>query len=537
MKKKRIKIISVIAAVAVIAASLCVAGIALTIHDGLFSTNTPMYITPNGSVKGNVESEEDYEAFMLDITEPGALTVMLEHENLIDNTNAYDIKVYKILQGEENQYHEIEFFQSFWNSVTASWGEVGVSPGTYCIVVTSGTKLLRCEFNLITSFTKTSGFEEEPNDTRETANTLNAGKAKYAGSPKKTEGTDVDWYTFKLTKDSCVELLFNHDDQALPSAGWNIKLMDSEEKIICNLTSKLQDMETTSGILGLRAGTYYVRVESQSEVSKSYTVLLSKRAAGNCELELNDTPETATLLPCDTEISGALAEKLLSLDKDYYKFVVPEAGSVDFEFRHNPLEGDHDGWNIRLYKKNADGTLTSVVTKIAPWNTRGINIYNLGLEAGEYYALIDADGRMYTSEGYTCKWSLMPSSCFEKEPNNTRKTAENIKFNTIYHGAVISNDLGSVYDTDYFRFELTQQDNVSLELGHDKIFDSAVPWHISIVDEDNFVLYELESSLNQGLITTGAVSLPEGTYYVKITTGTNSSDIPYFFKLSGVERD
>ena len=56
-------------------------------------------------------------------------------------------------------------------------------------------------------------------------------------------------------------------------------------------------------------------------------------------------------------------------------------------------------------------------------------------------------------------------------------------------------------------------------------------WIASIVDEDGYEVCAVDSSLNDGLVTTGTVTLPEGVYYVKIETGMYGSEAPYYFRL------
>ena len=87
------------------------------------------------------------------------------------------------------------------------------------------------------------------------------------------------------------------------------------------------------------------------------------------------------------------------------------------------------------------------------------------------------------------------------------------------------------FDEDYYRFEITEERNVSLELWHEKVTDSSVTWVASIIDENGNVVKSVDSSLNQGLVSTGVMTLKEGTYYVKIETGMYGSESPYYFKL------
>ncbi len=530
MNKRKVKIVSVIVAAVTIAVSLCAVGFANTVNDGLFNMNTPMHITPNSTVVGTIESKEDYEAYIFDVEKDGALSVRLDHDNLLDSIKCgYRVTLYKVVEGEEREYKEITYFDSFWSDVTSSWGETGVSAGTYIVVVDPGTDILYGEFTLVTTFTATSTFEKELNDTKETANTFAVGHALYGSSSQRTEGYDHDWFVFELTEDSCINLSFAHEDLTFPKAGWNIKVLSEKDEIVCDFTSKLTDTLIKTGTIGLKAGIYYIKVENVSAIATTYSIVLGSDKAVNHEFELNDTPETAIDLPQNIAMDGSLADRLLSLDKDYYKINVTENGVVDITFSHEALEGDKNGWNIRVIKEEEDGTYFEIVKKISTWNSQECLIANLGLAKGEYYIVIDGDSLSYTSASYTLQWTLTEREDFETEPNGIMRRAKEIEGNTFYYGAIISSDMD--FDEDYYKFEITEERNVSLELGHEKVNDSSLTWIASIVDEDGYEICAVESSLNEGLVNTGVVTLAEGTYYVKIETGMYGSEAPYYFRL------
>ena len=530
MSKRKVKIIVVAVVVAILVAVLCGAGIANNVTDGMFNANTPTKITKNSTVIGVIESVDDYEAYIFDIDRPGALSVRLDHDDMLDSVKCgYRVTLYKIIEGETREYKELSYFDSFWNDVTASWGETGVSPGTYLVVVDPGTDVLYGEFTLVTTFTASSTFENEVNDTKEEANPLGLGKAVYGSSSKRSEGYDDDWFVFELAQDSCINISFVHDDLTFPKAGWNIKLYNEDDELISDFTSKLTDTLIKTGTIGLKAGVYYIKIENVSEIAETYSLVLGVQKATNHEFELNDTPETATDLPQNIAIGGSLADRLLSLDKDYYKIIVPAEGVVDIIFSHEEIEGDKDGWNIRLLQKQDDGTYLEIMKKISKWNSSGYNLSNMGLSAGEYYIVIDGDSVAYNSTSYTCKWTFTERSDFEVEPNGSMETAKDIQANTYYYGAIISSDVD--FDEDYYRFEITEERNVSLELWHEKVTDSSVTWIASIIDENGNVVKSVDSSLNQGLVSTGVMTLKEGTYYIKIETGMYGSELPYYFKL------
>ena len=78
------------------------------------------------------------------------------------------------------------------------------------------------------------------------------------------------------------------------------------------------------------------------------------------------------------------------------------------------------------------------------------------------------------------------------------ETAKDIQANTYYYGAIISSDVD--FDEDYYRFEITEERNVSLELWHEKVTDSSVTWVASIIDENgnlSYVQSEFDSEQNK----------------------------------------
>ncbi len=530
MSKRKIKITALITVAVILAASFCAGAASLVAQDSLFKTNTPTYVALNSQATGIIESADDYEAYVLDIPTNGALAIRLDHEDFLDSTKSgWEITLYKIIEGKERVYKEISYFESFWNDVTTNWGETGVSAGTYCVVVRAGAYFVESEYTLVTMFTETDTYEKEPNDTADAATPMSVTYGKNGSSSRRENGTDIDWYTFELFEDSTVTVTFSHNDKTFPTVGWNVTLLNSEHELITQFTSRLNEILVKTGVLGLQSGIYYLKVEAQTEIPDTYTLLVGAGKADNYEFELNDTPETAIDLPAEIVISGSLADRLLSLDKDYYKLTVPADGYIDFEFTHELLEGDKKGWNIRVLKPMDDGSYYEIVRKISMWNEDSYVIENLGLAAGEYYICIDGDSVAYNSATYSCKWSFTEIERYEHEPNNTIDTSDTAEFGKYYHGAIISTD--SLYDEDYYKFELSENTRICLEFYHDAGSVNENCWVASIVDENGEEICSVDAYLNEHLVTTGVVEVPAGTYYVKIETGIYGSEIPYYFRL------
>ena len=530
MNKPKLKITAFITAVIILMVNLVAGAASVIVNDATFKNNTPSYITLNSNVIGSLESEDDYEAYIFEVEEDGVLSLRLDHTDIVDTSRVgWTVTLYKIIDGEQREYKELTYFESFWNEVTSVWGETGISKGTYCIVVNPGSYFIESEFILVTMFTATDVYEKEPNDTVDEATLLQVKYGKYAASSNREEGFDMDWFVFELTEDSCIDLSFSHADKAFPSIGWSVTLYTDNFEIITQFTSALNEVLVQTGVIGLRSGKYYIKVESQTNMVDTYTLLVGADEAINTEFELNDTPETSTQLPEGVTITGSLADRLLGLDKDYYEINVPAEGIINLEFTHELIQGDKKGWNIRVIKPMEDGSYYEVVRKVSKWNEECNRIKNLGLEAGTYFICIDGDNVNYNSATYACTWDFIEKADFEKEPNSIIRRAEAVTFGDYYHGAIISTDMS--YDEDFYKFELTEATRVCLEFYHEKTTGNENCWIASIVDEDGFDMTSVKSHLNERLVTTGVVELPAGVYYVKIETGMYGSEMPYYFRL------
>lgn len=535
MAKVKKRTLAILLIVAILIGITACYGVAMSVTDTVFKNNTPTYITLGNNIQGKITSSKDYEAYVFDIAENGALTICLEHEKVTDpGKSGWVVTLYKIQDTEaalQKNYTEIAFFESFWADATSDWDPVGLSAGSYCIVVSPGLYFLESEYTLSTSFNPTDTYEKEPNDTREAATSIAVGYGKYGNTSNRQEGIDSDWYSFTLTYDSCVNITLTHEEGTMPVVGWTVTLINENDQKITQFTSRLTDLVIKSGKIGLKAGQYHLLVEAQTDSADEYTILVGSEKAVNFEFEFNDAPEEAILLPQGIGISGSLADRLLSLDKDYYKFTVDGSGYIDVTFTHQVLEGSKKGWNVRILKVLPDGTVTEVVRKISYWNMGTLSINNLGIAAGDYYVLIDGDSVSYNSATYTVKWAFTEKENCELEPNSSMYNCQTLEFNQYYYGSIISSDV--TYDEDYYRFNLTSDKNVCVEFSHETTGSSDICWNITVIDDKGEIKKEITSALNQSLASTGVFELPAGVYFVKVETGIYGSELPYKFRVVG----
>lgn len=531
MKKPSSRLIKTVAVIlAAIAFSACAVWAVETLTDDTFKFNTPTYIKPNSKTDGVIKNKNDYEAYIFEVPENGVLSVSLDHDNFADTLkDGWVITLYKItkVDGKE-QYDEITYFKSFWSDVTASWGETGVAPGDYLILVEPGDFILDVNFTLVLRYVKTEAYEREFNDTKETAMPVDESCEIFGSSSQRKNGNDIDWFKLTLKHDGFVNITFSHEDKSLPAVAWLITLTTENGTVLSDFSSKLSEPSVTSGPVALKAGVYYVCVESQVVYGNTYSLKFDMGSVSGGEYEPNDSPEEATLIDEGEFITGALAPRLLGLDKDYYKISVPQSGAVGISFKHDAAVEDYAGWNIRLLKKNDDGSYTEIVRKISHWNEEELKITGIGLEKGEYFIAIDADSMKYNSAQYNLQWTFTPHETYEKELNNTLDTANPVTFNTYWYGKLITKDVD--FDDDYFSFEITEPKNVCVQLLHGIGSDSSVAWTVSILNENGEVISSVMSSKSDDVVSTGVVELPKaGKYYVHVETGLVESEDEYRF--------
>jgi hypothetical protein len=507
--------------------------------------NTPTFINTktsentsgfNIAVKGELKTKEDYEAYIFTLEENGALSLSFNHQSIQESMlDGWRVTLYYIENPDDDwyEYNELTYFDAFWADVTSTWGETGVEAGTYCVVVEPGQLFLAGDFDLTVSFTPTESFEKEFNDTKETATDLRLNRVIYGSSSQRQADADLDYYKFEITNDGYIDMVFSHDNSQLPQVGWVVKLFTENDYEIASFASKYQDPELRTGKINLHPGVYYILVETQVQDGMTYRLKVETGLSETTEFEINDTPEQAEIFKENSIVSGMLAPKVMGLDKDYFKITLTEKSylTVNFvhEFDEKEFDEDYNGWNVRLLRPEKDGTYTEIVKRVSKWNDEGVNITGMGLPAGDYYILIDADSMRYTSVPYSLTYTCQTDLLFESESNNTKETANEVGTLKDYYGTLISTDMN--FDRDYYKFEVDKDRNIAFHFYHDYTNENDLAWVATIMDENGNEISTLESAKNEYQVTTGVIELKKGTYYILIENDLYSSEDTYWFRI------
>lgn len=319
-----------------------------------------------------------------------------------------------------------------------------------------------------------------------------------------TSYNDVRQYYFTLDHAGKVNISFFHANNSSTKVFWNVKIYNQKQQSLLTMKSRGTDTEQTSMDVGLEAGRYYVQVECDYFEDEGYRFIVNYTASDCWETEENDGYGTADEIAVNTRYSGACQ---YYNDEDYYKFVLPEAGSVSVSFEHPILNDTRTYWKIHIYNEKTQ--------HLAQLNVNGTTAdctsARLGLEAGNYYVHIECD--YHSSVTYSFQVNYTASDCWESEENDGYGTADPVSCNIDYSGACQFYN-----DEDYYKFTLNHAGKISVRFQHPLLNDTRTYWKISVRDEQTNTLLELRSSGTEYDVTTPELGLPAGSYYLVVNT-------------------
>lgn len=243
------------------------------------------------------------------------------------------------------------------------------------------------------------------------------------------------------------------------------------------------------------------------------------------EIEPNDLTDTANALPVNTTMTGNLYE---NGDEDYYQITLPEAGSLSLTFAHPTLSSSSGYWRGTLMDANG--------TALCAWDSAGnqaqLTTETLGLAAGTYYVKVRAGIFQYDASDYTLTANYTAqedqTQLYEQEgANDTVSDALTLPIDTSVIGNIHASD-----DTDYYQFQLHTRSKVSISFQHAQQKMNSTYWNIAIVDQNGKTVKIWTSSGKETSMTTDAVNLDAGTYYVKVTAGSLQSADNYTMQVT-----
>ena len=439
-------------------------------HGDTPETATPLAI--GSSQSGEIETSTDVDYFRLDITEATAA--------LFFTTG--DLDTYGSLYDESGVFLGSDRYGGDGNNFRIAYD---LDPGVYYLRVRGSFS------STIGSYVVEAGFAppDDHGDTRQTATRLAFGSSR---SGEIETFNDIDYFRFEITE-ATAALLFTTGD--LDTAGTLYSQFGVQ------LTA--DDAGGSGGNFripfDLEPGIYYLSVRGENNRLGSYVVELRVRLPD----DHGDTRQTATPLSFDAALEGKIKP---NGDLDYFRLEVAEAtvASIRAISDFENLEGELLG---QLGDELAYGTTDPIVGSFA------FHI-DSELEPGVYYLRVT--GGNDRAGSYLVEARYGPPD----DHGDTRQTSTPLAF-----GATASGEIGSQFDEDYFRLELTEAGETVLVTTGNFLTDLVLynefgSW---LTSGDQYIATSLDAGV-YFLLVDSAINRRTGSYILEARLGPPDPD-------------
>ena len=351
-------------------------------HYSELALNTVVYGTTS---KKSVDPDSDW--YMFTIPESGTAIISFDHAKQISSRGSWLVEVTD-LSGRT-----YSSFTSKPSDTRVNTGDLGLKPGRYMLSIEPVLQT-DVEYSLYIFYLASESYEQEFNDSPETATPLSEGVQTYAGLSSRFLELDKDYFSITLPENGFLQLNFTRHVYEFGSGGWNIQIFNEGMTALYHQIAAYEDAAVSVGNLGLPAGKYYVCIDAEglSQSTNEYGISYTFTAAADGETELNNTIQTADTLPLNTEIKGALIYGRTDYESeyDYYSFTLTDTQYVNAVFTHDAVDPGNteaiikEGWIIAL----CDGQGTDLTSVISRWNTTSAQTATMNLSAGTYYVRV-----------------------------------------------------------------------------------------------------------------------------------------------------
>lgn len=290
----------------------------------------------NMTINGSIRESNDIDFYKFEVPQDGMAYVEFNHDYVDSDWDFWNIKIYN------QNFEELMSRDASGKKLNRTYGKLGIPAGNYYVRIVK-YNWSDASYNFIFHTEASNAWEKERNESYQSANAL-AVNSTVNGSIR--EDSDKDFYRFEISQAGYVNFDFGHTYVDSDWDFWNIKLFNEsyEELISRNADGKTLSQSYT--IVGIPAGTYYVRVTKYNWSDAVYNLKVNYTPASDWETELNENFDTSDAISIDTYIYGSVKD---SDDKDYYKLDVPRPGYISITFGHDVVNSDNSLWKVRLY--------------------------------------------------------------------------------------------------------------------------------------------------------------------------------------------
>ena len=354
------------------------------------------------------------------------------------------------------------------------------------------------------------------------------------------------WYQFTLTERGYFYINMKLNELANPSMvgnGWDLYIYRGTENLDNPIkTVKEIKSDTSSSILSMGIGTYYIKIKSNatnilSSVNVPYDLTVNFVQGDEWEQEDNGSNVVANEIQVNRTYKGGC---YYYNDEDWYQFTIPSNGYFEVEFGTNDLTDVNkvgNGWNLMIY--DSDLKLIRQYKEIKTSQIQSeLASDKLPFKAGKYYIKIETNYKNINAPVncyYDLKVVFSATDLWETEYNN-----DNTKADIISIGSEKAGLLLYINDVDWYCVNVNRKGKLYFDL----IMDSSVKkeslnngWKVTVYSPDlkEVAVYkEVKTDLDMA-----AIPVTSGKYYVKIESESKNVWAPvaciYHLKADFVE--
>lgn len=400
--------------------------IALSTSAFAFATTTPSEEETNAtpdtantvgvgsSINAKLDDDTDVDWFVFQTTENGLVTVTLSH-SAISGADAETSFFAVEIQGADGV--QIESFKST-GSQTEAKVEFSAVPGSYYVKVAMDRQYVdNLTYTVAVKLDSAALVEKEDNDTWGTATEMTMatdakpGVVYYGTIDKGTEAAgDVDYY--KLTVNRDYLLYPGIYNTASNTGNYSLSVIETVDgdggaAVERSLgTLKIySNQETVEGSpIGVKAGTYYVKVAGIDNSVGGYQIRIFGRAASGTETEYNNDAKNANTILVGGELTGSLFDET---DVDCFTYTT---------------KGNNNGYKITLGAYSSKPETANGQWILVVKNESGNEVCKVDATASEAgvletdplsagtYTFIISKGNVYTDEVYKISFEAKTAS-------------------------------------------------------------------------------------------------------------------------------
>ncbi|BBF42335.1 transglutaminase-like predicted protease domain fused ChW-repeats and cell-adhesion domain [Lachnospiraceae bacterium KM106-2] len=216
-------------------------------------------IVVNKGEFGTLRSNKDVDYYKMEIPQNGMITVNVKHNKLEETKYLWTASIYNVKLEKLAAWHYVG------NKATNPSPTLGLPRGTYYVKIenTDGSnRTCDNKYELLVNYKQMGNYETEPNDQFTWPDVLNLNTTV---SGLLMEKQDVDCYKFTLQQAESVKIQFAHDSITTSKINWNGSLYNASLQEIKSFCWYGTNQYSTSDLITLQPGTYYLRITNQSD--------------------------------------------------------------------------------------------------------------------------------------------------------------------------------------------------------------------------------------------------------------------------------